>query len=204
MIKEYSLQDLASILGCSRTAIAKKIKQDVTTPEIKRFKNRYDVVLKDGKMFILIDDEDLDKEKRLSKGFNNVSQTSYNTAESDNIIEVEPIKQESTIDKVFNFTERYINDFKTFQREMYNELSQRDKQVLLLTTSENTAKNEYLRVVAENTMLKKRNVITTVLLTVTITLLTVLIIGFITFVNVNNTVNNPAADVGNKVETQAE
>ena len=74
---------------------------------------------------------------------------------------------------------------------MYNELQQRDKQVLLLTTAENTAKNEYLQVVAENKTLKKRNVIITVCLTVTITLLIVLIGGFITFINYTNNVPTP-------------
>ena len=191
MKKEYSLQELANILGCSRTAIAKKIKPDNNNPDSKRFKNRYEVVTKDGKMFIILDDSDLEEEKRLSKGFNNVISNSFDTPETDNIIDIEPIKQENTIDKVFNFTERYINDFTTFQKEMYNELQQRDKQVLLLTTAENTAKNEYLQVVAENKTLKKRNVIITVCLTVTITLLIVLIGGFITFINYTNNVPTP-------------
>ena len=190
MIREYSLQDLATVLGCSRTAIAKKIKPDVSNPDAKRFKNRYDVVSKDGKMFILIDDADLEEEKRLSKGFSNVSQNSYNTVETDSIIDIEPETKENTIDKVINFTERYITDYKTFQREMYNELLQRDKQVLLLTNSENNAKNEFLRISAENKTLKKRNVIITVCLTVAITLLIVLSIGFITFVNVSSTTEN--------------
>lgn len=190
MIREYSLQDLATVLGCSRTAIAKKIKPDVSNPDTKRFKNRYNVVSKDGKMFILIDDADLEEEKRLSKGFSNVSQNSYNTVETDNIIDIEPETKENTIDKVINFTERYITDYKTFQREMYNELLQRDKQVLLLTNSENNAKNEFLRISAENKTLKKRNVIITVCLTVAITLLIVLSIGFITFVNVSSTTEN--------------
>lgn len=191
MIKEYSLQDLASILGCSRTAIAKKIKPDISNPDLKRYKNRYDVVTKEGKMFIAIDDNDLEEEKRLSKGFNNVLQNGYDTPETDNIIDIEPIKQENTIDKIFNFTERYINDFKTFQAEMYNELQQRDKQVLLLTNSENNAKNEYLKVIAENKTLKTRNVIITVVLTVMTTLLIVLLIGFITFINISNNVSAP-------------
>lgn len=191
MKKEYSLQELANVLGCSRTAIAKKIKADVDNPDSKRFKNRYEVVTKDGKMFIVLDDSDLEEEKRLSKGFNNVMSNSFDTPETENIIDIEPIKQENTIDKVFNFTERYINDFTTFQKEMYNELQQRDKQVLLLTTAENTAKNEYLQVVAENKTLKKRNVIITVCLTVTITLLIVLIGGFITFINYTNNVPTP-------------
>lgn len=191
MKKEYSLQELANILGCSRTAIAKKIKPDNDNPNSKRFKNRYEVVIKDGKMFIILDDSDLEEEKRLSKGFNNVMSNSFDTPETENIIDIGPIKQENTIDKVFNFTERYINDFTTFQKEMYNELQQRDKQVLLLTTAENTAKNEYLQVVAENKTLKKRNVIITVCLTVTITLLIVLIGGFITFINYTNNVPTP-------------
>lgn len=191
MKKEYSLQELANILGCSRTAIAKKIKPDNNNPDSKRFKNRYEVVTKDGKMFIILDDSDLEEEKRLSKGFNNVMSNSFDTPETENIIDIEPIKQENTIDKVFNFTERYINDFTTFQKEMYNELQQRDKQVLLLTTAENTAKNEYLQVVAENKTLKKRNVIITVCLTVTITLLIVTIGGFITFINYTNNVPTP-------------
>lgn len=191
MKKEYSLQELANVLGCSRTAIAKKIKPDNNNPDSKRFKNRYEVVTKDGKMFIVLDDSDLEEEKRLSKGFNNVMSNSFDTPETENIIDIEPIKQENTIDKVFNFTERYINDFTTFQKEMYNELQQRDKQVLLLTTAENTAKNEYLQVVAENKTLKKRNVIITVCLTVVITLLIVLIGGFIAFINYSNNVPTP-------------
>jgi hypothetical protein len=129
----------------------------------------------------------------LSKGFSNVSQNSYNTVETDNIIDIEPETKENTIDKVINFTERYITDYKTFQREMYNELLQRDKQVLLLTNSENNAKNEFLRISAENKTLKKRNVIITVCLTVAITLLIVLSIGFITFVNVSSTTENNSA-----------
>lgn len=191
MRKEYSLQELANILGCSRTAIAKKIKPDNNNPDSKRFKNRYEVVTKYGKMFIVLDDSDLEEEKRLSKGFNNVMSNSFDTPETENIIDIEPIKQENTMDKVFNFTERYINDFTTFQKEMYNELQQRDKQVLLLTTAENTAKNEYLQIVAENKTLKKRNVIITVCLTVTITLLIVLIGGFITFIYYSNNVSTP-------------
>lgn len=74
---------------------------------------------------------------------------------------------------------------------MYNELQQRDKQVLLLTNSENNAKNEYLKVIAENKTLKTRNVIITVVLTVMTTLLIVLLISFITFINISNNVSAP-------------
>lgn len=186
MRKEYGLQELADILGCSRTAVVKKIKIDVDNPNIKRYRNRYDVVTRDGKQFILLDDSDIENEKRLSKGANNVSnvtQNNYETAENSEITDAFVVRDENRHDKIFEFTERYISEFTTFQQNMYNELLQRDKQLLLLTTSENESKNKVFELASEIKTLKKRNRYMLVAITVSLTLLVVMIISFITFIN---------------------
>lgn len=202
MIKrEYSVQELADILGCSRPAIAKKIKVVDSVTGTKRYKNRFEVVTNEGKMFILLDDNELEEEKRLSKGFSNVSNNGYETPKNDDIIDVEVEKIQSQQNQVFEFTERYIERFATLQKDFYNELQQRDKQILLLTTSENSSKNEIYQVKAENTTLKKRNFIITLLLTVVTTLLLVTIIGFVTYLTLHNNISKPSDNV---VETQKE
>ena len=177
MKKEYTIKELQTILGCSRTAIAKKIKPDEHNTGVKRYKDRYEVRVKDGQIVILFDDAELEEEKRLSKGFNTVSYNGVNTQENEDIIEIEPEIKESKEDKILNFTERYIERFATLQETFYKELKERDNKILLLTTSENTKEQEYLRTVAENKTLKARNTVLWVLWGVTITVL----IGVITF-----------------------
>lgn len=68
MRKEYTINELTEIFGCSRTAIVKKIKPDENNPVIKRYKGVYDVVTSNGSIAILFDDEDLEHEKSLSRG----------------------------------------------------------------------------------------------------------------------------------------
>lgn len=198
MKKEYSLQELASILGCSRTAIAKKIKSVGDNTNIKRYKNRYDVVMIDGKMHIILDESELEQEKRLSKGFNNVMDEGYNTVENDNIIDIEPVKEEKTKTNVIEFTERYIEKFTTLQVEMYNELKKRDQQVLLLEKSENSKQYEIFQIQAENKTLQLRNNVLKTFLVVVVTLLIMVSAGFITFVIKSY---NPSQPVDNVSET---
>ena len=157
MKKEYTIKELQSILGCSRTAIVKKIKTDEHNTDIKRYKDRYEVTQKDGQMAIIFDDAELEEEKRLSKGFNTISNNGYNTTQNEDIIEIEPEIKQYKQDDILNFTERYIERYTTLQETMYNELKERDKQILLLTTSENSKEQEYLKTVAENKTLKQRN-----------------------------------------------
>lgn len=207
MKKEYSLQELANILGCSRTAITKKIKSAGDNTNIKRYKDRYDIVMIEGKMHVVLDEAELEQEKKLSKGFNNVSDEGYNTVESDSIIDVEPVKEEKTKTDIIEFTECYIERFTTLQETMYNELSKRDKQVLLLEKSENTTKYELFKVQSENKTLKeKSNVLLTVAL-IFITLFITVSIGFITFAlsvnNVSQPVNNVSETVTNVQEQAA-
>jgi hypothetical protein len=171
MKKEYTIKELQSILGCSRTAIVKKIKTDERNTDIKRYKDRYEVTQKDGQMAIIFDDAELEEEKRLSKGFNTVSSNGYNTTQNEDIIEIEPDIKENKQDEILNFTERYIERYTTLQETMYNELKERDKQILLLTTSENAKEQEYLKTVAENKTLKQRNTLLMVILGVAITVL---------------------------------
>lgn len=171
MKKEYTIKELQSILGCSRTAIVKKIKTDEHNTDIKRYKDRYEVTQKDGQMAIIFDDAELEEEKRLSKGFNTVTNNGYNTPQNEDIIEIEPEFKENKQDDILNFTERYIERYTTLQETMYNELKERDKRILLLTTSENSKEQEYLKAVAENKTLKQRNTLLMVISGVAITVL---------------------------------
>lgn len=192
MRKEYLINDLATILGCSRTAIAKKIVEDKETGK-KRYKNRYDVVMYKGQLAILLDDEDLENEKSMSRGFKNVARNHNNTAKNEDVIDIEPIQQENNAETVLNFTERYIKELKTFQETTYNELknlsetkNNLEKQVLLLEDSQKRGLEEFQKTRAENVTLKHRNTMLTVALGVVITLLMCFITFYITFMALHN------------------
>ena len=186
MRKEYTINELTAIWGCSRTAIVKKIKTDENNPVIRRYKGLYDVVTSRGQMAILLDDKELEHEKKLSKGVSNVSSDTVTTSQSEDIIDIQPEKETVTNSNVLEFTNRYIEQFTTFQKEMYNEIRNRDNQINLLTTSEKTKENEYLRAQAENKQLRLRNTVLTVLLGVMITVLAVIITVHITTMQLSN------------------
>ena len=190
MKKEYTIKELQEIFGCSRTAIIKKIKQTGDNTESKRYKGRYEVTQKDGQIAIVFDDWELEEEKRLSKGMGSVSNNSYNTAQNEDIIDVEPHFNEIKQNDYLEFTNRYMERFTTLQETMYNELRERDKQILLLTTSENSKQEEYLKTTAENKMLKKRNTILTVILSVLITVLICVTTYCITVTTLKNNGDN--------------
>jgi hypothetical protein len=195
MRKEYTIKELQTIFGCSRTAIVKKIKTAGDNTDIRRYKDRYEVGVKDGQMVILFEDWELEEEKRLSKGMGLVSNNGNNTPSNEDIIDVEPNVTEIKQDTLYNFTERYIDKFTTLQETMYNELRERDKQILLLTTSEKSKQDEYLKTVAENKTLKLRNTTLKVILGVVVTVLVCVITYCIT---VTTTVQNvPSNDTSN-------
>lgn len=206
MQKEYTIKELQQILGCSRTAIVKKIKPDENNTGVKRYKDRYEVTQKDGQMAILFEDAELEEEKRLSKGFNTVSNNGYNTPQNEDIIDIEPEIKHNKQDDIINFTERYIERFTTLQRTFYDELKERDKQILLLTTSENAKEQEYLKTVAENKTLKQRNTLLTVSLGVIITVLICVISYCITVMTLPKSVQvEPKTDqVTEQVSVQVE
>ena len=183
-MKKYSVKELAEILGCSVTAVNKKIKQDDNNPEIKRYRNRYKTVVEENTTYILLDDEALEDEKRKSKGFKagftNVSNNVSSEYETNDYIDVEPVLQNNNQDRLLEFTERYINDFTTLQKTFYNEMRQKDQQIYLLTTSENQKQAEYLETQAQNKQLIKQNNVLKTILTVIITLFVTLTITFIT------------------------
>lgn len=205
MEKAYSYDELASILGCSRTAIAKKISRDEHNPGVERYKNRYNVVLQNGRKCVLIDDESLEAEKNKSRGFKNVSNSGYNTPDNQDIIDVEPHKSEKHTDMVLEFTERYINKFETLQETMYNELRNRDRQILLLTNGEQSKQEEYFKVNALNKELESKYNVATKVIIGLVTLLVMVISSFITFVinnsNVSNEIKNVSQPVNNVSET---
>lgn len=176
--KSYSVKELATILGCSVTAVQKKITPDENNPEIKRYKKRFQVTQIDGKTVILLTDSELEEEKRLSKGFNNVNTTNYETSE--NVIDIEPEPQtqiniDNTLDKIFEFTNGYIQRYETLQKTYYTDLQQKDRQIFLLTTSENKKEAEALETQAKLKELEKKNNLLTFYLTLSATLLMVLI-----------------------------
>ena len=202
MKKKYSVKELASILGCSVTAVNKKIKADENNPVIKRYRNVYETVLENGITYILLDDADLEDEKNRSKGFSNVINKGYNTPQDEEIIDVEPYKEEKRKDTLLEFTERYINNIATLQKTFYEEMREKDKQIYLLTTSENQKQAEYLETKALNKTLEKRNNVLKVALTVVITLLVTLAIVFTMFyINVSKE-ENKSADIVEVQEVQ--
>ena len=165
--KKYSVKELSTILGCSVTAVQKKIFPDENNPEIKRYKKRFDVIIDDGKSVILLTDEELEQEKRLSKGFNNVQNNVQepfkNVNEtSENVIDVDytaenAVKNEYVIDKIFEFTNSYIERYETLQKQYYNLLNEKDKQVKLLTDSETKTQKEYYEISAKCKTLEEKN-----------------------------------------------
>ena len=217
-LKKYSVKELAIILGCSATAVQKKIKPDENNPEIKRYKKRYNTVVNDGKLYILLNDSDIEEEKRLSKGFNNVVR---NVAEEDeNVVDIEysaenQTNKEDVVDKIINFTNGYIQRYETLQKTFYDEMQQKDKQIYLLTTSENKTKDEIIEMQSKITIseakvtesenkskeLEKRNKLLTLYLTVVTTLFITLIGLFITFyINYNLNIEKPLQQEAATVE----
>lgn len=159
MEKAYSYDELASILGCTRTAIAKKVKPDVNNPSVERYKERYSVVIKEGKKCILLDEHALEEEKNKSRGFRNVSNITNETLETAENAENTTQPKNMALQNenlIVNVTERYIDKFITYQQYVNEEFQKRDKQILLLTNSENNKQNEYLRTTAENKELKEK------------------------------------------------
>ncbi len=185
MQKKYSIKELSSILGCSVTAVQKKISVDENNPNLKRYRNRYEVVIDDGKSVILLTDEELEQEKRLSKGFKNVSKNVDETSE--NVIDVDythenTINKDDTIDKVLKFTESYIERYETLQKSYYNLLNEKDNQLKLLTDSEHKTKDEFYQVTAKCKELEEKNKYLKRLLYVVSVVITVLIMLFLKFI----------------------
>lgn len=151
--KMYSVKELADILGCSATAVNKKISADPDNPSIKRYRNHYDAVINDGKTVILLSDEELEQEKRLSKGFKNVQNNVNETPE--NVIDAEfepetPALKDDTVDKILKFADGYIERYETLQKRYYDLLNEKDKQVKLLTDSEHETQKKYYETEAKN------------------------------------------------------
>lgn len=195
MRRSYTIKELESIFGCSRTAIVKKIKPTPDNPSVKRYKERFDVVIENGQMCIIFDEYEIEQEKRLSKGMGKITQNSYNTQENEDIIDIEPIVNESKKNELYEFTERYMQQFVTFQetttetiRNLEREKMTYENQLKLIEDHNNIESAEKKKIINENVMLKKHN---TVLIVITL-LLVMVLVGFIThyvtFINVSQNV----------------
>lgn len=156
----YSVKELATILGCSVTAVNKKIIPDPNNPEIKRYRNRYEVVIDEGKTVILLSDDDIEKEKRLSKGFKNVQNNFNETPE--NVVDVEystenQPPQEDITDKLIKFSNEFFQRYETLQNRYYNLMNETNNQIKLLTNSESRTQKEFFELSARCKELEEKN-----------------------------------------------
>lgn len=144
--KNYTIQQLADILGVSVAAIRKKIKTDDYDPNIKRYKKRYPVVIgtfEDRQvMQISLTDIELEEEKRLS-GINKIkhsAETTLHETYENNVIETEEIDNDDVIEVnytkanqqnpelLLTLTERYNNEIRTYADRL---IEAESKQLLL-------------------------------------------------------------------------
>lgn len=201
MRKEYTIKELTEILGCSRTAIVKKIVTDDNTG-VRRYKNRYDVVTYNGQMAIIFEDFELEQEKKLSRGMGNVINNGYNTIKNEDVIDVEPIVNESNKNELYEFTERYMQQFVTYQETTNETILSLERQKLamenqikLIEDYQLREKAEQTKTIEENKKLKKNNRVLAVLLGVAV----IVLVGFVTYIITSNTLVNNDVDTSSNV-----
>ena len=151
--KKYSISELARILDVTQPAIRKKIKQN---GKVKRYKNRFEVVEETVNskptMLILLDDEELQEEISASKtnknkifGNTNVSETYEEDIENVDYIDVTPEKpsaQETFLNNVYEFTERYINRSENVYKML---LEEKDRSIKMLEILDNNKVDEVMQ-----------------------------------------------------------
>ena len=171
MKNKYTIKELSLILGCSVTAVSKKIKADADNPDVKLYRNEFETIVENNVTYILLSDEDLELEKSRSKGFNKNSAVEYvNTT----------VEQTPTFDdRLLNFTEQYMRNFEELQHKHFEELQEKDRKLFLLTTNEKVKEEEYLETKALNKTLLQRYEYMKIALSSISTLLLVFIILFI-------------------------
>lgn len=233
MRKAYVIKELETIFGCSRTAITKKITDHPDKPGVERYKNRFEVVSIDGKKAIMFSDEELEYEKRLSKGAKNVSPKGYGINESENIIDIEPNQYRRIPQEGGNVTELNKEVLQTFSdtiqktleetigKELEDVRKERDNyknQLLLLEDKrkENddtikSLKNENQNLInvkkdleIEKKNLKKINKKLRIILEVVATVLVCFITFYITTMNIYNTISTPEDNVIENVAPEIE
>lgn len=184
--QQYSIKQLSTILGCSVTAISKKITTDENNPLIKRYRKRYPVVTEDNQMYILLDNNELEEEKRKSKGFKNVSSQYQNvsedtieTSESEAIFEGTVIRDEEPKETLIELTKRYEERFEALHTDYFERLLESDKKYNLLTADEKIKDYKYNQLTKEKTFLELNNKVLKRWLYVLITLLIIIIISLI-------------------------
>lgn len=200
--KQYSIKELSTILGCSVTAVAKKIITDENNPSIKRYRNRYEVVLEDGQMFISLDEQELEEEKRKSKGFKNVVSNvseSSNNVENEEIIDAEVIKEDGKLETLFDVTERYNSRFEELHKYFFERLLDSDKRFYMLEAKDTVKQHDLMQVQKERAFFELNNkklkrwvyILATLLIVVSTMLITLFITFNLTHINVQTTVENP-------------
>ena len=151
--KKYSISELARILDVTQPAIRKKIKQN---GKVKRYKNRFEVVEETinskPTMLILLDDEELQEEISASKtnknkifGNTTVDDTYTEDIENVDYIDVTPEKpsaQETFLNNIYEFTERYINRSENVYKML---LEEKDRSIKMLEILDNNKVDEVMQ-----------------------------------------------------------
>lgn len=171
MKNKYTIKELSLILGCSVTAVSKKIKPSEDNPDVKLYRNEFETIVENNVTYILLSDEDLELEKSRSKGFNKNSAVEYVHA---------TVEQTTTFDeRLLNFTEQYIKNLEDLQHKHFEELEEKNRQLFLLTSNEQQKEKEYLETNALNKTLLQRFEYMKYALTIVSTLLLVFIVLYI-------------------------
>ena len=171
MKNKYTIKELSLILGCSVTAVSKKIKPSEDNPDVKLYRNEFETVVENNITYILLSDEDLELEKSRSKGFAKNSAVDYVQT---------TVEQTTTFDeRLLNFTEQYIKNLEDLQHKHFEELQEKNRQLFLLTSNETQREKEYLETTALNKTLLQRYDYMKIALASVSTLLLVFIILFI-------------------------
>ena len=151
--QKYSIAELARILDVTQPAIRKKI---TGKGKEKRYKKRFEVVeeIIDSKpiQLILLNDEELQGEISAAKinknkfsNNNTVSETYAEDIENVDYIDVTPEKpsaQETFLNNVYEFTERYINRSENVYKML---LEEKDRNIKMLEILDNNKVDEVMQ-----------------------------------------------------------
>ena len=148
-MKRYKIVELASILGLTETAIRKKVKRGdfPTVQEVEQNRSVTKILLSDEQLKTLIEQTNHNK---------TVYSTIKETFAEDSETVINPNYQvinDNNIDKIMEFTERYIDRLES----VYKTLSEKDSQIKLIEDSESRTKREFNELSARVKQLEKEN-----------------------------------------------
>jgi len=147
-MKRYKIVELAGILGLTETAIRKKVKRGdfETVQEIEQNRSVTKILLSEEQLKTLI------KQTNHNKIVYSTVKETF-TEDSENVISADyQAANENNLDKIMQFTERYIDRLES----VYKTLSHKDSQIKLIEDSESRTKHEYNKLTAQVTELLEK------------------------------------------------